>query len=312
MKKEVTVTKEQQEPIQLVSFANKVVVNLPRTKETMIDALKETTLGINNYYKDLNKDSDKKYVSEIQTLNTVRASVSLFDNTIRTTILNLASNKMLTFEMDFCKKMADEFKEVLAEFKKVYPKQCKIFFESLTAEMKASSELIIGYFDSSYILKNLISSILGNPMFIAGSNDKSVDEFFKSPLYGMYFDQFIMLYYSKLINNYRTIWFNALSKCILELDGAPIDLVSQYGTQAIERISNEEVFPLADSFEDIIGFIAVASTYGNTDDIHKLIDDYTDKLWEAKAKKHRHDCEPDVINPIDPDEENNDIQFAFF
>lgn len=303
-KKEV----KQQEPIELVTFEDKVMVNFPRTMETMIDALKETTTGVHEYYKDLNKNSDQKNLAEIQTFNNIRGYVATFDNNVRSTITNLASNQMLTFEMEFCQRIADEFKEIIAALKKKYPQQAEVFHMSLVEEMKQSSDDIIGYFDQNvYTVRNFISCILYDPALITVVNQaKNAEDLYKSALYGTYFDQFIMLYYSGLINKYRTIWFSAISKCIFGLDGAPVEQIAEFGTQAIERISNEEVFSLGDAFANIIRMIAAASIYGNTADIHKMIDDGSDKLW-----KQAH-CNCGHIEPINPADEDDNIEFAFF
>lgn len=299
-----------EEPIELVTFEDKVMVNLPRTMETMIDALKETTTGVHEYYKDQNKNSDQKNQSEFQTFNSIRGSVSSFDRNVHDTILNLAINQMLTFEMNFCRRMADEFKEILTEFKKKYPKQAGVFFESLKEEMKLSSDDIIGHFDHAYAARNFVSCILNNPALITiAEQAKDANDLYKSALYGTYFDQFIMLYYSGLIKNYRTIWFNALSKCIFGLDGAPVDLVAEFGTQAIERVSNEMVFLLDDAFANIIRMAAAASIYGNTADIRKMIDEEIDKLWNQIHCDHGDEG---LIEPINPADEDDNIKFAFF
>lgn len=305
-KKEV----KQQEPIELVTFEDKVMVNFPRTMETMIKALQETTSDVHEYYTNLNKNSDQKHLAGIQTLNNIRGTVAAFDSNVHGTIINLASNQMLTFEMEFCQRVSEEFKEILAEFKKKYPKQAEIFFESLKEEMKLESDDIIGYFDHVYTVRSFILGLLNDPALMSAVvQAKDAEDFFKSALYGTYFDQFIMLYYSGLINNYRTIWFNAISKCILELDGAPVELIAEFGTQAIEAVSNEKVFSLEIAFGHIINVLTRASFEGNTAYLYKMVEDNTNKLWKLTHCDHGDEG---LIEPIDPADEDDNVKFAFF
>ena len=182
-KKEV----KQQEPIELVTFEDKVMVNFPRTMETMIKALQETTSDVHEYYTNLNKNSDQKHLAGIQTLNNIRGTVAAFDSNVHGTIINLASNQMLTFEMEFCQRVSEEFKEILAEFKKKYPKQAEIFFESLKEEMKLESDDIIGYFDHVYTVRSFILGLLNDPALMSAVvQAKDAEDFFKSALYGTY------------------------------------------------------------------------------------------------------------------------------
>ena len=102
--------------------------------------------------------------------------------------------------------------------KELYQKIERYFYQVIMADLNDSmpqyKQIGINYIKFACDEKNLFQILFMSKgdYFLDSFVSKDAEDFFKSALYGTYFDQFIMLYYSGLINNYRTIWFNAISR----------------------------------------------------------------------------------------------------
>lgn len=290
-KQEVTI------PVDLVYFDDKVVHNATDMAKVQDAAISEF-LMYNNKYINENNIQQKFYDpnDDVSIYSYMRDQItSKIGNNysvIVNTMLNLCETYLITFQEALTENIVYRIKDAFEKVHDTNPEYGKSLMMIFNYYLKESSDIILGGFAGNDELKQLITDMICKPdlQYVKMYGD-GVEN---SAICHVYFDKFIMLTYSKLINGWHRILASTVAKASITNSELPKgnDFYNSL-TLIVEETAGSMTGSLYAVFQNVLRLAIAARTM----DKSAYLNDLDERIIKSLNKEDESDeSSVDVIN----------------